>query len=70
MEEIKDEDFGFIKNQKDWDNFVKNEKLKDYSKIPVKRAKMQGWAKIAFVFLRIYIVIMLILIVLGFLHVI
>jgi hypothetical protein len=63
-------DFGFIKNKKDWDNFLKKEKLKDYSKIPVKRAHVNGWVKFAFVFLRIYIVIMLALIVLGFLNII
>ena len=67
---LDENEFGFIKNEKDWENFLKKEKLKDYSKIPVKRAKVNGWVKFAFVFLRIYIVIMLMLIILGFLNII
>ena len=67
---LDEKEFGFIKNEKDWENFLKREKLKDYSKIPVKRAKVGGWVKFAFVFLSIYIVIMLVLIVLGFLNII
>lgn len=63
-------DYDFIKNDKDWDNFIKKEKLKDYSKIPVSRARMKGWAKIAFIFIRIYIIVMLAIIALSFLHVI
>ncbi|MCL4372113.1 hypothetical protein M1373_02210 [Candidatus Marsarchaeota archaeon] len=63
-------DYDFIKDEKDWDNFLKREKIKDYSKIPVSRAKMSGWVKIAFIFIRIYIIAMLIVIVLGFLHII
>ena len=67
---LDEKEFGFIKNEKDWENFLKREKLKDYSKIPVKRAKVGGWVKFAFIFLRIYIVIMLVLIILGFLNII
>ncbi len=67
---LDNEGFRFIKDEKDWDNFIKREKLKDYSKIPVKRAHVKGWVKFAFIFLRIYIVIMLVLIVLGFLNII
>ncbi|MCL4404720.1 hypothetical protein M1583_01890 [Candidatus Marsarchaeota archaeon] len=67
---LDENDFGFIKNEKDWENFLEKEKLKDYSKIPVKRARISGWVKFAFVFLRIYIIIMLVLIILGFLNVI
>ncbi|MCL4388000.1 hypothetical protein M1567_02510 [Candidatus Marsarchaeota archaeon] len=70
MDALDGKEFGFIKNDKDWENFLKKEKLKDYSKIPVKRAKVSGWVKFAFVFLRIYIVIMLVLIILGFLNII
>ena len=67
---LDNEDFGFIKDEKDWDNFIKREKLKDYSKMLVKRAHVKGWVKFAFIFLRIYIMIMLVLIVLGFLNII
>jgi len=65
---LDEKEFEFIKTEEDWKRFVKREKLVDYSKIPVKRAHMNGWVKFAFVFLRIYIIIMLAIIVLGFLH--
>ena len=32
----------------DWEEFVKNEGLLDYNKIPRKRAEIRGWIKIAF----------------------
>ena len=50
----------------DWEEFVKNEGLLDYNKIPLKRAEIRGWIKIAFWFLRIYILIMVIIIIIGF----
>ena len=68
--ELNKKDFGFIKTEKDWRKFLKSERIYDYTKIPVKRAKITGWPKLAFIFIRIYIVIMLILILLGFLHLI
>ncbi len=61
-------EYGFIKNDKDWEMFLKKEKIKDYSTVKVRRAKMKGWAQIAFLLLRIYIIIMLIIVILGFLH--
>ncbi|MCL4497404.1 MAG: hypothetical protein M1412_08965 [Deltaproteobacteria bacterium] len=50
----------------DWEEFVKNEGLLDYNKIPLKRAEIRGWIKIAFWFLRIYILIMVIIVIIGF----
>ncbi|MDA8272470.1 MAG: hypothetical protein M0Z72_01860 [Deltaproteobacteria bacterium] len=50
----------------DWEEFIKNEGLLDYNKIPLKRAKIRGWIKIAFWFLRIYILIMVIMVIIGF----
>jgi len=50
----------------DWDNFVQEEGLIDYNKIPLKRAEIKGWVKFAFWFLRIYIIIMIVLVVIGF----
>ncbi len=50
----------------DWEEFIKNEGLLDYNKIPLKRAEIRGWIKIAFWFLRIYILIMVILVIIGF----
>ena len=50
----------------DWEEFVKNEGLLDYNKIPLKRAEIRGWVKIAFWFLRIYILIMVIIVIIGF----
>ena len=50
----------------DWEEFIKNEGLLDYNKIPLKRAEIRGWIKIAFWFLRIYILIMVIIVIIGF----
>ncbi len=50
----------------DWEDFIKNEGLLDYNKIPLKRAEVRGWIKIAFWFLRIYILIMVIMVIIGF----
>ena len=50
----------------DWEEFVKNEGLLDYNKIPLKRAEIRGWIKIVFWFLRIYILIMVIMVIIGF----
>ena len=52
--------------EKYWENFVKEEGLLDYNKIPLQRAEISGWVKIAFWFLRIYIVVMVILVIVGF----
>ncbi len=61
--------YWFIQNARDWENFLKREKIRDYSKVPVPRAKMKGMVKVAFILLRIYIALMLLLVLLGFLHI-
>ncbi len=50
----------------DWENFIKEEGLVNYNKIPIERADIKGWVKIAFWFLRIYIIIMVVLVIIGF----
>lgn len=50
----------------DWEDFIKEEGLVDYNKIPVERAEIKGWAQAAFWFLRIYIIVMVILVIIGF----
>ncbi len=50
----------------DWEDFIKEEGLVDYNKIPVERAEVKGWIQIAFWFLRIYIVVMIIMVIIGF----
>ncbi|MGC8496928.1 MAG: hypothetical protein ACP5NL_02885 [Thermoplasmata archaeon] len=66
---IKNENYTFIKNDKEWQKFLEDEKLLDNDIKSVKKAKIKGWIKIAFWFLRVYIVIMVILVLLGFLHI-
>ena len=60
--------YKFIKSDKDWQNFIKKEKLFDRSAKPIRRAKVKGLIKFAFWFLRIYVIVMVVLIILGFLH--
>ena len=69
MEKLNKKYYDFIKTEDDWNKFVKKEKLLEYGTKPVKRAKIKGWAKFAFIVIRIYIAIMIALVVLGFLHV-
>jgi hypothetical protein len=66
---VKNENYSFIKNDDDWQKFMAEEKLLDDNTKPVKKAKIKGWIKVAFWFLRAYIVIMVILVLLGFLHI-
>ena len=63
------EGYQFIKSKQEWNSFLKREKIRDYSKVPVPRARIKGVVKVAFIFLRIYIAFMLVLILLGFLHI-
>ena len=62
-------DYGFIKSEEDWKKFIEAEGLHDYEKIRVKRAKVKGWVKVAFWFLRAYVTVMVILVILSFLHI-
>ncbi|MDA8157903.1 MAG: hypothetical protein M0034_01765 [Deltaproteobacteria bacterium] len=55
-----------INLDEDWEDFIKEEGLVDYNKIPVERASVKGWVQIAFWFLRIYIVVMIIMVIIGF----
>ncbi|MEM3841559.1 MAG: hypothetical protein QXN59_02620 [Candidatus Micrarchaeaceae archaeon] len=61
-------DYSFIKSEDDWKEFMREEGLYDYEKIRVKRAKVKGWVRVAFWFLRAYVTLMVLLIILGFLH--
>lgn len=61
--------FDFIKDEHEWEEFVKREKLRDYSQLHVPKARMRGGIKLLMLLLRIYIIVMVILIVLGFLNV-
>ena len=63
------ERYSFIKDEKGWEEFLKRERIRDYSQVHVPRAKMATWTKIAFIFLRVYIIIMVALVILGFLKV-
>ncbi len=55
-----------INLDEDWEDFIKEEGLIDYNKIPVQKAEVKGWVKIAFWFLRIYILVMIIMVIIGF----
>jgi hypothetical protein len=55
-----------INLDEDWEDFIKEEGLVDYNKIPVERAGVKGWVQVAFWFLRIYILAMIILVIIGF----
>ncbi len=55
-----------INLDEDWEDFIKEEGLVDYNKIPVERADIKGWVWVAFWFLRIYILVMIILVIIGF----
>ena len=43
-----------------------SEGLEDYSKVPVERVKFSRGVKVAFWFLRIYILLMVLLVIVGF----
>ena len=48
-----------INLDEDWEDFIKEEGLIDYNKIPVQKAEIKGWVQIAFWFLRVYILVLL-----------
>ncbi|MDA8055493.1 MAG: hypothetical protein M0Z77_07590 [Thermoplasmatales archaeon] len=56
--------------EKEFEEFLKSEELEEYDKIPVNRVKLGRGVKAAFWFLRIYIALMVVLVVIGFSHVI
>jgi hypothetical protein len=47
-----------------------SEGIEDYSKIPVEKVKFSKGIKVAFWFLRIYIILMVLLVIVGFSHVV
>jgi hypothetical protein len=56
--------------EKELEEFLKSEELDEYDKIPVERVKLSRGVKAVFWFLRIYIALMVVLVVIGFSHVI
>ncbi len=65
-----EKDYGFIRNEDEWNSFLKREKIMDYSKVPVPRARIRGWVRIALLLLEAYISAMVVIVILGFLHII
>lgn len=61
-----DIDAGIKDVEEDWEKFVEEEGLVDYNRVPVEKARITGWAQAAFWFLRIYILVMIILVIVGF----
>lgn len=47
-----------------------SEGLEDYSKVPVEKVKFSRGVKTAFWFLRIYIILMVLLVIVGFSHIV
>ena len=59
-----------IENQKELQEFMAFEGLEDLSKVPVEKVKLSKGIKVAFWFLRIYIILMVLLVIIGFSHVV
>jgi hypothetical protein len=55
-----------IENEKELQEFMVSEGLEDFSKIPVKKVGFSKGIKVAFWFLRIYIILMVLLVIIGF----
>ncbi|MCL4444514.1 MAG: hypothetical protein M1464_02550 [Candidatus Thermoplasmatota archaeon] len=47
-----------------------SEGIEDYSKVPVEKVRFSNGVKLAFWFLRIYIILMVLLVIVGFSHVV
>jgi hypothetical protein len=58
-----------IENEEKLHEFMVSQGLEDYSKIPVGKVKFSRGIKIAFWFLRGYIIVMVLLVIIGFTHV-
>lgn len=58
-----------IEDEEEFHRFLVSQGLKDYSKIPVEKVRFSKGIKAAFWFLRIYIILMVSLVVIGFSHV-
>ena len=55
-----------IENENELQEFVVSEGLEDFSKIAVKKVGFSKGIKVAFWFLRIYIILMVLLVIIGF----
>jgi hypothetical protein len=55
--------------EEEFEKFIISQGLEDYSKIHVKKVQFSRKIKIVFWFLRIYIIVMVILVFIGFSHV-
>ncbi len=53
----------------DFSHFIIEEEIEDYKKVTVNKVAFSKRVKLAFWFLRIYIAIMIILVIVGFAHV-
>lgn len=56
--------------EKDFETFMDSEGLDEHNKIPVEKVKFSKGVRVAFWFLRIYIAVMVVLVVIGFSHVV
>ena len=56
--------------EREFETFMESEELTEHNKIPVERVKFGKGVKVAFWFLRVYIVVMVALVIIGFSHVI
>ncbi|MCL4451682.1 MAG: hypothetical protein M1327_03535 [Candidatus Thermoplasmatota archaeon] len=59
-----------IENENELHEFMVSEGLEDLSKVPVEKVKFGRGVKVAFWFLRIYIILMVFLVIVGFSHVV
>jgi hypothetical protein len=59
-----------IENKTELEEFMVSQGLKDYSKVPVEKVAFTRRVKVAFWFLRIYIIVMVVLVIVGFAHIV
>ncbi len=59
-----------VENGEELHKFMVSQGLEDYNKIPVERIKFNRGVKVVFWFLRGYIIVMILLVIIGFTHVI
>ncbi len=59
-----------IEEREELDKFMGSQGLRDYNMIPVEKVGFSKGIKAAFWFLRIYIILMVLLVIIGFSHVV
>jgi hypothetical protein len=59
-----------VEDDEEFHKFMVSQGLTDYNKIPVEKVGFSKGIKAAFWFLRIYIILMILLVVMGFSHVV